>query len=270
LPERYINPAAEEQRVLRQATKAKELILNVLGDATLGIYLYGSCVSGGLRPHSDLDLLVICERSLSCAERLDVLRGLLPLSAGSGAQGCDRRPLELSVLARSSLVPWRYPPQIELQFGEWMRTELIRGHVPKWPHEDPDVTILVASAFSASIALLGPSISAILNPVPREDLQRALAATVPILMPGIEEGDDRRNGLLTLARIWMTLTTGEIRPKDEAAEWALAQLPEELRGVLKHARSAYLGETPEDWDGLECQIRPYVDYVSERIEGLPG
>jgi streptomycin 3"-adenylyltransferase len=89
-------------------------------------------------------------------------------------------------------------------------------------------------------------------------------------MPGIEEGDDTRNGLLTLARIWTTLATGEIRPKDEAADWALARLPEEHRPVLAHARSAYLGEEPEDWRQLAPRLRPHVDHVVQRIRTLAG
>jgi streptomycin 3"-adenylyltransferase len=84
-------------------------------------------------------------------------------------------------------------------------------------------------------------------------------------MPGIEEGDDRRNGLLTLARIWTTLATGEIRSKDAAASWVLARIPEEHRPVPAHARAAYLGEATEDWRGLLARVRPHVDCVVERI-----
>jgi streptomycin 3"-adenylyltransferase len=87
-------------------------------------------------------------------------------------------------------------------------------------------------------------------------------------MPGIDERDDIRNGLLTLARIWTTLASGAIRPKDAAADWALAQLPEKHRAVLAHARAAYLGETPEDWCRLGPQLRPHVNYVVARIDEL--
>lgn len=87
-------------------------------------------------------------------------------------------------------------------------------------------------------------------------------------MPGIEQGDDLRNGLLTLARIWTTLATGEFRSKDEAAAWALARLPETHRPVLAHARRAYLGEETENWDALAPLVRPHVDYVVGRIRAL--
>ena len=62
--------------------------------------------------------------------------------------------------------------------------------------------------------------------------------------------DDTRNVVLTLARIWTTLGTGEFRSKDAAADWALERLPEEHRAVLARARAIYLGDEPERWDDL--------------------
>jgi streptomycin 3"-adenylyltransferase len=148
-----------------------------------------------------------------------------------------------------------------------MRAEVERGELPAWPRPDPDVAILVETARRAAVPLLGPPV-AVLPPVPRADLVRAMVQSIPVLMPGIEEGDDRRNGLLTLARIWTTLATGEIRSKDEAADWALARLPERHRPVLAHARAAYLGEEPENWRALASRVRPHVDHVVDRIRTL--
>ena len=42
-----------------EASEAVELIKEVFEDRLVGIYLYGSFVLGGLKPESDLDLLVI-------------------------------------------------------------------------------------------------------------------------------------------------------------------------------------------------------------------
>jgi Domain of unknown function (DUF4111) len=157
----------------------------------------------------------------------------------------------------------------EFQYGEWLRAEIERGELPEWPRPDPDVALLVEAAGRAAVPLLGPPIAAVFEPVPRADLVRAMVDSIPILMPGIEQASDTRNGLLTLAtRIWMTLASGEIGPKGEAAVWALARLPEEHRPVLAHARAAYLGEEPEDWREINALVRPHVDYVVERIRAL--
>lgn len=258
---------AREPRSREQIATAINVVRDVLGDAALAAYLYGSAVAGGLRPDSDIDIFVVSGRSLTRDERAGILRRLLPIS-GRCAVGGPARSIELTVVAKPALTPWRYPPSVELQYGDWMRAGLERDELPAWPHPDPDVAVLVETARRASLPLLGPPVAALLKPVPRADFIRALADTVPVFMPGIEEGDDVRNGLLTLARIWMTLASGEIRPKDEAAAWTLARLPEEHRPVLAHARAAYLGEEPEDWRELAPQIRPHVDYVVQRIRAL--
>lgn len=77
---------------------------------------------------------------------------------------------------------------------------------------------------------------------------------------------DTRNVLLTLARIWTTLATGEIRSKDAAADWALARLPAGHRPVLAHARAVYLGDEDERWDGgLLTGVRPCADHLVRAI-----
>jgi streptomycin 3"-adenylyltransferase len=75
------------------------------------------------------------------------------------------------------------------------------------------------------------------------------------IRPGIETGSDTTNGLLTLARMWFTLVTGEIAPKDLAAEWAIARLAGDDRAVVDRARAIYLGEAAHDWRGQESRTR---------------
>jgi Aminoglycoside adenylyltransferase, C-terminal domain len=81
--------------------------------------------------------------------------------------------------------------------------------------------------------------------------------------PGIETGTDTTNGLLTLARIWFTLATGEMAPKDMAADWAIARLAGDDRTILERARGMYLGEVPHGWRGLEAKAR----VTGERLAG---
>lgn len=60
--------------------------------------------------------------------------------------------------------------------------------------------------------------------------------------PGDLEGDER-NIILTLARIWYSVVTGNIVAKDEAASWLIPQLPDEYADTLQAARAEYLGLT---------------------------
>ena len=77
--------------------------------------------------------------------------------------------------------------------------------------------------------------------------------------------------MLTFARVWTMLATGEIRSKDTAADWALARLPSEHRAVLEHARQLYLNCTypEESWsDALRSRVRPHVNRVLAEIDRL--
>ena len=81
---------------------------------------------------------------------------------------------------------------------------------------------------------------------------------------------DTRNVLLTLARIWCTLATGEIRAKDAAAAWALERLPEEHRPALAHARACYLGAEDDRWEELGDDMGTLAERMLAEIRSLSG
>jgi Domain of unknown function (DUF4111)/Nucleotidyltransferase domain len=230
----------------------------VLGAEVLGAYLYGSALTGGLRPMSDLDVLALTRRPASIGEKRRLVEGLLAVS------GQGLRPVEVTVVAQPDIKPWRYPPRFDLQFGEWHRAALERcDEEPLEATTNPDVALLLTMVLQASRPLLGPPAPELLDPMPPEDLTRAMLNGADEVMPGL--ADDTRNSVLTLARIWLTVETGEIRPKDRAADWALERLPEEHRQVLARARAIYLGEEDERWDDLRPRVRPYADHVAGEI-----
>ena len=79
---------------------------------------------------------------------------------------------------------------------------------------------------------------------------------------------DTRNVILTLARMWSTFSTGEIRSKDAAANWVLERMPAAHHSVLVHARDAYLGSRAEQWDDLNRPLASCVDYMVAEIKRL--
>lgn len=87
-----------------------------------------------------------------------------------------------------------------------------------------------------------------------------------MLIPGLHE-EGGCFAILTFARIWMTVTTGQFVTKDEAADWALARLPLHHQTLLKRARAIYLGEEDDRWDGheLRSQLQPYADHLIAEI-----
>ena len=104
--------------------------------------------------------------------------------------------------------------------------------------------------------------------MPRADCVTAMFDCVPGLLADVD--GDTRNVVLTGARVWSTLVTGESRPKDAAADWALARLPEAHRLVLERARAIYVGDEEEHWDDLRARVRPHVEHVVAEIEKTRG
>jgi streptomycin 3"-adenylyltransferase len=221
-------------------------------------------VLGGLRPASDVDVLVVSRRRMDEQARRALLGELLRISGSRNKV----RPVELTVVVQSEVRPWRYPPTGDFLYGEWLRADYEAGLVPQ-PEPMPDLALLITMTLTGDHPLTGPRPARVLDPVPWADLVRASVAGIPGLLDDLE--GDTRNVLLTFARIWTTLATGRIRSKDSAAEWALARLPPEHRAPLEQARRLYLDcpYSADDWsDALRARVRPHVDRVLTEIDRL--
>jgi predicted nucleotidyltransferase len=247
---------------MEQLDRIVSLVRASLGDALLGTYLHGSAVAGGLKPHSDLDVLAVSSRHLDAAEKQALIAALLPVS-GRGDPSGRSRPVELTVVVQADVRPWRYPPPLELMYGDWWRPEFAAGNFAPWADPNPDLAILLAQVLAADHPLSGPPAAELLDPVPPEDVARAMRDGIPGLLADLD--DDTANVLLTLARIWVTLTTGQIVPKDVAADWALERLPEEHRPVLVRARAVYLGEAEDAWNDLADRVHPHSQELQREL-----
>ncbi|MFF8770602.1 aminoglycoside adenylyltransferase family protein [Kitasatospora sp. NPDC015120] len=248
-----------------QLHRTVRLLRDVLAPGLLGTYLHGSAVLGGLRPASDLDVLAVTRRTMDDRERRALTEGLLEISGLSAAV----RPVELTVVVHSEVRPWRFPPTGDFLFGEWLRDELRAGRPPQ-PGPMPDLALALTMVLAGGRSLTGPPPGRLLDPVPHADLVRASVMGIPELLGDLD--GDTRNVLLTLARIRTTLDTGEILPKDVAADRALVHLPPEHRPVLEHARDLYRTSHYDDetWSrDLRARVRPHVAEVLARIDG-PG
>jgi streptomycin 3"-adenylyltransferase len=249
-----------------QLSQARSVLERNLAGTLQAIHLFGSAVDGGLKPHSDIDLLVTVGAPLAAPVRHSLMMDLLSVSGRPGADG-SRRPLEVTVVVRKEVVPWRYPPLRELQFGEWLREELQAGVVQPaaWDH---DLAILLTKARQHSVCLLGLPAVELFDAVPKADLSQALLDTVAQWNEQPDWLGDERNVVLALARIWFTASTGEIASKDAAATWALEGLPDEHRPVLARAHAAYLGSAEDDLSDRAGQVTAFVRYVRRVIESV--
>jgi streptomycin 3"-adenylyltransferase len=247
-------------------TDAALRAIDATGVAPLGVYLYGSAVDGGLRPDSDLDLFAVVPGPLPAPQRDALVAALLPISERS-RRPAAWRPLEVTVVTADAVRPWNYPPRLELQYGEWMRAQFAAGERTPWPSVSPDLAIIVTMVRQSGRPLIGPPAVELLDPVPAHDLVRAMTDELPSLLAELE--DDTRNVLLTLARIWLTATTGQIRPKDVAARWAAERMPPHLRPVIERAGELYVvgGFGPWPDDGA---VRDTAAHIAAQIASRRG
>lgn len=235
-----------------------------LGDAIVAAYLHGSAVAGGLRPQSDVDLLVVVEPPTTHEMRTRLVSALMKIS-GDPRKTRNRRPLELIIFRRADLSAALFPARSEFVYGEWLRDEFEAGIVPA-PASDPEFTLLLAQARREAKPLIGPGPHELLPLIPEADIRRAIGAALPALL-GTLTGDER-NVLLTLARMWRTLATGDFVPKDVAAEWAIERLPAAAGASIAHAREAYLGMVNDDWGTRQDEVRDVADELGRHIKAL--
>jgi streptomycin 3"-adenylyltransferase len=234
------------------------LVRSVLDDTALAGYLHGSAVLGGLRPTSDLDVLVMTHRPSSEPERRALVDELLGISGRRARRG-PGRPVELTLVVQSEVRPWRYPPTADFQYGEWLRDDYEAGRLPERT-SSPDLAVLLTLVRAKGEPLFGPPPTDLFDAVPPDDLRHAMLDGIPALLGDLET--DTRNVLLTLARIVGTLETGDIRPKDDAAARLLDRLPELERTVLDRARAGYLaGDRDDDW----ADAMPSAQALAERL-----
>ena len=249
-----------------QVAQACALLERHLASTLQAVHLYGSAVDGGLRPHSDIDLLVTVSAPPAEAVRQALLLDLLTVSAPPGT---DRmlRALEVTAVAHPEIVPWRYPPRRELQFGEWLRQDLLAGRFEP-AVLDIDLAVLLRKARHHSVALVGPAAEELFEPVPDADFRQALADILDLWNSPADWAGDERNIVLTLARIWYSAATGEIAPKDAAAAWALAYLPDDDRPILDAARKAYLGHGEDNLAARPDEVAAFIRYAKSTVSGL--
>ena len=250
-----------------QARRVVTLVRDVLPDEIIGIYLHGSAALGRLHPTSDIDLLVVARRPTTPPERRTLIERLLAVS-GRGDPSGRARSVELTIVVQDDVRPWRYPPRLDFQYGDWWRAEFERGNDTPWETPNPDLALLLEMVLQADHPMLGPPPAQVLDPIPPADVRRAMLDGIPALLSDLD--GDERNVVLTFVRIWTSLATGHIRSKDAAADWAMPLLPPPHRPVLAHARAIYLGETAEEWGDLLPCVRPLVDHVIGEIERVAG
>jgi predicted nucleotidyltransferase len=246
----------------KQINQCLSLLQNVLGQDLLGVYMYGSSLVGGLQKYSDIDLFVVLGRATTLEQRTQLVTNLLQISGIY--QKSLKLPIEMTLVVKSEVNPWHYPPHFDFQYGDWLRPEFEGGNINPWPTKEmPDLAVLITQVLLASKTLWGLEPHQLLCDIPYRDFMTAMVQGLNDLIA--ELNSDTRNVLLTYARIWRTVETDVICSKPAAADWVIDRLPKEYQPVIKRAKAICIGEESEYWDDLTTFIRPCTDFIVSKI-----
>lgn len=250
--------------VQQQLKDSIELLKVILGPDLLAVYLYGSALVGGLQKYSDIDLFVVTNRVTTSEEKTRLVANLLQISGVY--MKSSKLPIEMTLVEKTMINPWRYPPHFDFQYGEWLRKSFENGIIEPWiSNEMPDLALIITQVLLKSQTLWGTEPEQLLVHVPYHDFMKAMIHDLNRLATELES--DTRNVLLTYARIWSTLETNAIRSKPAAADWVMNHLPKKYKPVMMRAKSICIGVENEYWDDLKEIIRPCADFIVDKING---
>lgn len=223
--------------VHRQLQRATRAFRRVLGRQLQGLYLHGSLAMGGFDARrSDLDLLGVCRRRLSNSEKRKMIEAMLSISGSP-------RPIVMSIVAHTDLVPWRHPAPFQLCWSEdWRghyRQQLNDGTWRRWEREHPrdgDLAAHVAMTRVRGRALFGPPPAAVLPFVPESDLVQSLTSDGRWALRLLRKHPAMaRYAVLNACRRQALVRRGFLLSKVEGADWAMEVFGAEWRGVIQRA-----------------------------------
>jgi hypothetical protein len=227
-----------------------------LGDEIVGVYLYGSAVSGGFHPElSDLDLVIVTVRDVETI-------GIEPF-AGVVERLARREPawagrLDLVFVGRRTVAdPGSGGPLLEISHEQPLHRENAAEWLQTW-----------FLARDAERPLVGPPAADIFPPITVDEFLREVVAGFPDFVDAVR--DDWPHGsvayrVLTVCRILRSLHSGALCTKLEGAEWAAVQYPE-WAWLIRAAEGVRAGDGRRSFsDSERAAAQPFLDVMAAEI-----
>lgn len=248
-------------------TTVTEFVSKVIGDNLLGVYLYGSAVTSGLKTDSDLDFLLVTQTGLTDEQKKQLIEGFLELS-GAIDNPEKKRYLDITSVALDSIQAMSNPITIDFAYGEWLREDFVSDYQPALilPAliKEADYTLALYQALNENQLLAGEeTLENLLPEIAFAEFKQAAQQLAAAFQN--DYADDVRNVLLTLSRMLVTLRTEVIVPKDFAGV-EVAQLQETTptaKAVLLDAVVSYAEDKP--FDISEASLKHTVDLLVQLV-----
>ena len=242
--------------ILAQLTKG---LRSILREKLVGIYLYGSLITGDFAPGiSDIDLVVVLTDALDEAD-FESLHQLHQRIVARQPAWHDR--LELAYISQNALSTFR------------SQTSAIGIISPGEPFHlleaGADWLISWYKLREDGVALLGPPIQSLIDEIPKQAYLKAVGEHIRHYRDSVKKPHNKQALsyiVLTVARGLYTLAQGEPPSKVQAARWARQRYPQWAE-LLENALS--WRADPQSDSLTPQQIRPIVaEYVDDMLSQL--
>lgn len=202
-------------------------LVATLGRNLVGVYLYGSAITGGFDPRaSDLDVMVVTATPTDEIE-LEVLAGIVDRLKGREPAWAER--LDIAFVGRPTLASFRSGGPLVS----------ISHELPLQRFDDADTWLQTWYLVRVADApVVGPPVGDVVPPISLEEFVDAVTRDADRIIRRAQQPDcsDRvlAYTVLTLARVARARETGEVVPKDEAGRWLADRMPA-ARAVVQTA-----------------------------------
>ncbi len=205
----------------------KEAITSVLGENLVGLYLYGSCITGDFDENvSDIDLLAVIHDDLS-EDQLAALASRHDAIARRHPQWDDR--VEVVYISRRGLANFRDRPSPAAVISPGEPFHAIDA--------GDDWIITWYPARQNGVALIGPPAEEVIPLISRDEYVEAVRKHIqsfPRRVSGTPPLASLAYAILTMCRGLYTVEHGDQVSKVQAATWAERRLPE-WSGLIRNA-----------------------------------
>ncbi|WP_032113517.1 aminoglycoside adenylyltransferase domain-containing protein [Candidatus Paracaedibacter symbiosus] len=239
-----------------------EEIQSLLRDNLVGIYLFGSLVSGGFHEKSsDIDLFVAVHSLLQSTE-LDALKHCHQKIEGKNQKWGKRLECSyLPVIMLTSLLSSKDP-----------RPYVNEGIFYEQAHYGNEWIINNYLLIHKSIPLIGPNFKTLMPPIPIAEVQKAcIRDLLQEWYPKINKSNWLDNSyyqaylVLNLCHILYTVCFGKIGTKNESAAWVKRTHGEPWNPLIESAQQWQLGkEMPYKKEAIQ-----FTQFVMREVKKVP-
>lgn len=220
-------------------TRFIQMSRTTLGENLVGVYLHGSLAMGCFHPaKSDIDLMLVVEAEPTDEEKLAFMQQVVTLNEEAPAKG-----LELSIVTREAVMPFRYPTPFVLHFSPmhlgWFQRDP-QGYIQHMKGEDSDLAAHFVILHKHGVVLCGTPIADVFGPVPKAAYLDSIRQDVAGAAEDILE--DPLYISLNLCRVAACVQDDLVLSKQEGGLWGLSHLPEEYHEWIQQALDCYASD----------------------------